>query len=119
MKIHPDLTVAEIINDFSKTFPGLKIELYSKAHGEGENSAPEAELDHAKKLSEINPDISSAEMYLDPEMTVADFENTFKDVFSLNVQVFRKSNQLWLQTSATDSWTLETQNRKGLHSVQE
>lgn len=119
MRVHPDMTIETLIEDFSKAFPGLRIELYSKAHGEGENSAQSAEIDHSKTLKEINPDIKAAELTLDPQMTVGDFESKFKDNYNLNIQVFRRSNKLWLQTSATDNWTLEVQNRKGLHSVQD
>ena len=35
----------------------------------------------------------------------------------LNLQVFRKSSDIWLQTSATDHWTLEKQNGKGQRST--
>lgn len=119
MKIHPNLTIEQVVNEFSSKFPGLKLELYSEEHKEGENSAPSSMLDHSKKLKEINPSLSEVELILDPQMKVADLENEFKNTFGLNVQVFRRSNKLWLQTSATDNWTLEVQNRKGQHSVQD
>ena len=118
MKISPDLTVNSLINAFSKLYPGLKIELYSEDHSQGENTSSNSLIDHNKKLMEINKSMKEGEMQILPEMTVADFENKFHDTFGLNIQVFRRSNDLWLQTSATDSWTLDTQNRKGMNSVQ-
>jgi hypothetical protein len=33
--------------------------------------------------------------------------------FGLCVQVFRKSGNHWIETSLTNSWTLEQQNREG------
>ena len=42
-----------------------------------------------------------------------------KEKYSLNIQVFRKSADIWLQTSATDHWTLEKQNGKGQRSTLE
>ena len=48
-----------------------------------------------------------------PEMNVSTFEKLFEDRFGLYVQVFRKSGSIWLETSATDSWTLEQQNEEG------
>ena len=119
MKIRPDLSIEEVIIEFSKVYPGLKLEMYNKEHGEGENSSQTAVIDHAMKLKDVNSSIVSKDLVLNPQMTVAELENTFKDTFGLNVQVFRRSNQLWLQTSATDNWTLEVQNRKGIHSVQD
>ena len=118
MKIDPNLTIESVIEQFSKVYPGLKLELYSKEHEEGEGSSKASTLDHSMKLADVNPSIASDDLELDPQMTVAELENAFKDVYGLNVQVFRRSNQLWLQTSTTDSWTLEVQNRKGLHSIQ-
>ena len=47
------------------------------------------------------------------DMKVSDFEKMFHDKFGLNVQVFRKSGNLWMQTTSTDHWTLAEQNRKG------
>ena len=49
-------------------------------------------------------------------MTVGEFEKIFYEKTSLGVQVFRKSAGIWLQTSSTDSWTLEKQNGKGERS---
>jgi hypothetical protein len=119
MKIDPKLSIQEVIEQFSKVYPGLKLELYSKEHEPGKGTSQDLILDHSMKLGDVNPSISSEDLALDPQMTVAELENVFKSHFGLNVQVFRRSNKLWLQTSATDKWTLEVQNRKGLHSVQE
>ena len=45
-------------------------------------------------------------------MKVAELESAFFVTFGLAVQVFRKSGKVWLQTTATDDWTLEEQNLK-------
>ena len=47
------------------------------------------------------------------EMKVKDLERIFKDQFSLAMQVFRKSGNLWLETTMTDNWTLQQQNDHG------
>ena len=46
-------------------------------------------------------------------MKVGTFEQIMFDMFGLNVQVFRKSYNEWLQTWSTDMWSLEEQNRRG------
>ncbi len=48
-----------------------------------------------------------------PNMTVAELEQNFNDVYGLSVQVFRKSGNVWLETTATDDWTLKSQNEQG------
>ena len=46
-------------------------------------------------------------------MTVANLENDFDAIYGLAVHVFRKSGKVWLETTVTDNWTLEEQNRQG------
>ena len=46
-------------------------------------------------------------------MTVTDLEQNFSDVYGLSIQVFRKSGDVWLETTITDGWTLEKQNEQG------
>jgi len=46
-------------------------------------------------------------------MTVAEMEERFRDIYGLGVQVFRKSGTIWLETTVTDGWTLEDQNKQG------
>lgn len=118
MLVHRNLTIQDIKEEFTKNFPGLKLEMYKVAHKEGQGSLKSAELPHDLKLADINAKLQEEDYIFDPSMAVADFEADFEEKFGLFVQVFRRSNNLWLQTSTTDDWTLEKQNLKGLNSVQ-
>lgn len=46
------------------------------------------------------------------------FEQMFAAQFGLNVQVFRRSGELYLETTATDDWTLGQQNAEGKSSCE-
>jgi hypothetical protein len=46
-------------------------------------------------------------------MKVNELENIFQQKFSLSAQVFRKSGNLWLETTMTDNWSLLQQNNHG------
>jgi hypothetical protein len=46
-------------------------------------------------------------------MTVADLEFRLEKEYGLHIQVFRKSGNIWLETTATDNWTLDRQNQEG------
>jgi len=118
MLVHRDLTIQDIKEEFTKKFPGLKLEMYKVAHKEGQGSLKSAELAHDLKLGDINAKLLEKDYDFDPSMAVSEFEAEFEEQFGLFVQVFRRSNNLWLQTSTTDDWTLEKQNIKGLNSVQ-
>jgi hypothetical protein len=46
-------------------------------------------------------------------MSVADLEKAFMNKFGLLTQVFRRSGNIWLETSITDGWSLRQQNALG------
>jgi len=106
----------EIQAQFSALFPGLKIEFYRKHHDDFQGSKLEDQLHPDQILTDINTENGEGEINIYPDMTVLVLEQLFEERFGLFVQVFRKSKDIWLQTSVTDHWTLELQNRKGLHS---
>ncbi|HVX27352.1 MAG TPA: hypothetical protein VHB70_13470, partial [Parafilimonas sp.] len=45
------------------------------------------------------------------EVTVAELENQFGDI-GLIAEVFRKSGNVWIESSLTDNWTLQQQNNE-------
>ena len=47
---------------------------------------------------------------------MTELEVVFEDVFGLHVQIFRKSGDIWLQTSSTDHWTLEHHQEKAIEA---
>lgn len=116
MKISSSATVQDIFNQFTDVFPYLKLEFYHHAHIENMGSSISDQVSHNTPLNQLNPSLSDMEIDINPEMTVADFEKMMLETFKFNVQVFRKSAEIWLQTSATDHWTLEKQNGKGQRS---
>jgi hypothetical protein len=50
---------------------------------------------------------------INDDTTVTDFENALIDQYGLSAQVFRRSGNLWLETTITDYWTLKQQNDHG------
>ena len=118
MLIQSTRTVGEIQQEFHAAFPGLKLGFYQKEHQDHQGSPKKLEYSPEVLLAQLNPDLLGDEIQLDVEQSVADFEQQMEIRFGLHIQVFRKSNNLWLQTTSTDDWTLGTQNRKGLHSMQ-
>lgn len=119
MKIIDSKTIAEVQSEFSSKFPGLKIEFYKEQHELSKGSPAAEQWPTNKKLKDVRSKHNKGDITLSPEMKVSDLELGFEKKFGLHVQVFRKSNNLWLQTSVTDGWPLEKQNSKGIHSIQE
>jgi hypothetical protein len=116
MKISDSRTVQQIIDDFREKFPNLKLEFYASHHKKGQGSPQKEEYSHRTKLSEIRTIHDQGELYIDEAMSVDQLESEFYEKFGLNVQVFRRSGEIWLQTISTDSWSLQRQDEKGNES---
>ncbi len=118
MKIKKTDTIKELQIRFNSAYSHLKVKFYSKSHDEFEGSSEKNEVDSETLLSVVNPELKDADIDISEDITVQELENNFEEKFGLHAQVFRKSNHLWLQTSATDDWSLGEQQRKGKNSVQ-
>ena len=102
-----------IQKEFSEMFPYLKLEFFSKPHSVGGASSKKIMKHPAKTIGQCRVIHNKGTLTITPNMTVADLEQNFADVYGLSVQVFRKSGKSWLETTVTDNWTLEKQNRQG------
>ncbi len=98
---------------FNKQFPYLKIEFFSKPHTKGAGSPQKLMKSSSLTLGECRTVNKSGHVTIAATMTVSELEQEFQDNYGLSVQVFRKSGRSWLETTATDAWTLEKQNTEG------
>ncbi len=113
MLITDKATIAEIQESFSSHFPNLKIEFYKKDHELGEGSVEKEKWPQEKNIGQIRNTHQNGDLRINGHLKVATLEKLFHDEYGLNVQVFRKSGSAWLQTTATDEWTLSEQNSRG------
>lgn len=105
LKITKETSVSDVQKKFSEQYPGLKLEFYKAKSEDGINKEDAlAETSHFKKEANIS---------IDKDRSVADFEKEFWDETGVAAQVFRQSGNIWLQTTRTDDWTLEHQNTQG------
>jgi hypothetical protein len=106
--------IVSIQQEFQKRFPFLKIEFYKTVHSQGEGSPKENTLSSGLTIGEVQKKDASGTIKIQGLMTVAELEKAFTETFGLAVQVFRKSGNIWLQTTVTDNWTLAEQNQKAM-----
>lgn len=116
MKITDEKKIRDIQQEFQKHFPHLRLEFYKGKHVAGQPSPADAQLEPEFSIGEVRKVHMEGELVIKPEMAVSELEDHFWKQYGLNVQVFRLSGNLWLQTTKTDNWTLAEQNRKGGHS---
>lgn len=103
-----------IQEEFQKCFPFLKLEFYANSHRSSEGSAKKNLLNNNLTVGETPKFNKDNTIRIQKSMKVSELEKAFFEIFGLNVQVFRKSNNLWLQTTITDNWSLEKQNQNGM-----
>ncbi|MBV6440393.1 MAG: hypothetical protein DYG98_12835 [Haliscomenobacteraceae bacterium CHB4] len=116
MKIHiaKDKTIGQIQDEFSQSYPFLKLVFFSKPHKAYKGSPAKYLVDDRNiTMESLEKKPHSGDLYLEPEMPTWQVERLFEEEFGLHVQLFRKSGNTWLETSVTDDLTLEEQNVKG------
>jgi len=113
IEINDHRKIYSIQEEFNKNFPWLKLEFFSKPHKVGGASPKTQLVSPSKTLGECRTLHDSGMITITPMMTVDELEQAFRDVYGLSIQVFRKSGKSWLETTITDTWTLEKQNEQG------
>jgi hypothetical protein len=108
--INSQQTLYEIQELFSKMFPFLKIEFFRK--GVSEKLRKEKLPLNDIKVQDVPNVKKFGRMSFESNMTVAQVESVFRSECGLNIQIFRKSGPIWLETTATSNWTLEQQNQE-------
>ena len=106
-------TISSVQRQFNKIFPYLKLEFFQQppVAGIGNSKNKMIVFDmYLLKLQKVNYE---GTIDFNGSTTVSELENEFARQFGLFVQVFRKSGKVWLETTATDNWTLEQQNEEG------
>lgn len=106
-------TIGELQKEFNTIFPFLKIEFFIDPHVMGKGSAKNKMINNATQIGDIQKIKDVHTIALESNFSVSNLEQKFESELGLYIQVFRKSGNVWLETSATDSWTLAEQNEEG------
>lgn len=113
MFISNEKTLRQVKLEFQEKFRWLKLEFYSKAHEAGEGSSAQTHLDDSLTIGQVRSLHSEGELNVHGNMKVSTLESELAARYGLHAQVFRRSGEVWLQTTSTDDWTLSEQNDKG------
>jgi hypothetical protein len=100
-------TIGDIQQAFSQAFPYLKIDFFKNLELNG--------IRITKKLEPPFTIFNSADTVIDLEgsRTISDIKKDFLNITGLVTRIFRKSGNVWIETSLTDDWTLSRQNTEG------
>ncbi len=103
-------TAASLQEAFTKLFPRLSLHLSKLPHAKGEGS-PKAERALPESLLAEWMEVDEVTVELHPKMTVGELEAKLQE-HGIFAQVFRKSGDLWLETTRTEGWTTERVNEE-------
>ena len=110
--INDKLTIKELQQQFNTTFPYLKLEVFDTPPVTGGVSKSHICPNH-KTLGACRKIHNEDTIIIVEGDTVEKLEKTLWEKFGLSVKVYRKSNNLWIETTLSDSWTLMRQNEEG------
>ncbi|MFI5238146.1 MAG: hypothetical protein ACHQLA_09425 [Ignavibacteriales bacterium] len=105
--------ISEIQKEFNDQFPFLKIEFFRSNTPRSSKWNAANRISPIMEISKCQVQKKEGEIQFMEETKVEDLENLFRQEFNLNVQVFRRSGNIWLETTMTDKWTLKQQNDHG------
>ena len=117
MIITDEKKLVDIQSEFQEKFPALKLEFYSTPHQVGSGSASQELLPASAQIGTVRRIHSAGDLSINGHLKVKTLEQMFFEQYGLNVQVFRKSGDIWLQTTTTDEWTLTEQNNRGMRAM--
>jgi hypothetical protein len=103
--------VSSIKKEFNELFPFLKLEFFRQNHAVRGGSPRQQLVKEDFILKPLHKENKT--MIINEHMPVSAVEQLFNEQFGVSVQVFRRSGNLWLETTMTDNWTLKRQNDTG------
>ena len=114
-EIRDDQSIGEVQEMFHSLFPFLKVDFFERdTHGLVKNKLNKPAINSRKLLGEFRLDkIDGGDLLIGKDISVKRFEQYIDSMYCLHAQVFRRSGNVWLETTVTNNWTLEEQNRQG------
>jgi len=112
LTINKDTTVLNIQKQFNDYYPYLKIEFF-KNFPKNKPILRAEILNTAETLKHLDSYYQGREIDVDSKRSVREVTKDFENMFGLSAHVFRKSGNVWVETSLTEDWELGDQNDEG------
>ena len=105
--------IKEIQEEFQKRFPYLKIEFFRNVQKNGNPILKSQQISNKMSIGMVRDLHAEGTLNIDGSRRVEEIENDFQNKFGLSVEVFRKSGNMWIETTLTNHWSLLRQNFEG------
>ncbi len=112
--LEDNMTLNSFQEEFNAVFPYLRIDFFTTLK---KSSSGDKTLKLIEKNNQTFEEIRRKEIVsiieITPETVVSELENQIEKKYTVSAQIYRNSGRMWLETTLTDSWTLEEQNKQG------
>lgn len=112
LTINKDTTVQAIQKQFNIFYPYLKIEFF-KNFPKNKPIFKAELLNAAETLKHLDNFYEGRSIDVNKKRSVREVIKDFETMFGLSAHVFRKSGNVWVETSLTEDWALGDQNEEG------
>ena len=115
LEISDDHSIVLVQSRFNHYYPFLKVVFFERdMQIFVKERSFKPVMDITRMLKEFRIDHNSLfNIEVKKEMKVNEIETLFEKTYGLRAQIFRKSGNVWLETTVTGNWSLEEQNRQG------
>lgn len=106
LRIDDHRSIEDLQDKFEQCFPGLRIEFYDQSHDWLEPTSSKHLIPAERLIGEIRKIHNSGTLEIKSWFQTGKVEQDFKELYGLNVQIFRSKNTKWVQTTQSDNLTL-------------
>ena len=117
LHIDDNKLIADVQEDFSDSYPFLKIEFYEQPHPGKGTPATTHRISPDVKIGAIRNMHHPGNLEIFSWYKTSRVQREFKEKSGLNVQVFRREAGAWVQTGESDSYTLAEQVARAKQAV--
>ncbi|MCW3127350.1 MAG: hypothetical protein JWO03_3008 [Bacteroidetes bacterium] len=110
--------IYEVQEEFQKEYPFLKLEFYRPLNKMQRTILKPQVISYLSPIEAIRKSATEGPFDINENRSIAEIENDLKNIFGLYVEVFRKSGNLWIETTLTHHWSLRQQNLEGMQMSQ-
>lgn len=108
-----DRLIKDVQEEFNQAFPFLQINFFRKTYQLTASKQKKDCLPNQLSFGKAYRNNESGRLEITPSMTVKELEKNCEQQFGILIQVYRKSGNVWLETTMTENWTIRQQNDQG------
>lgn len=117
LHINDNKTIEDLQDRFNQCFPYLKLEFYNTPHRWLQQCEKSNLIDSSASVGAVRKKHFSGLLEIKSWYKTGRVEQDLRELFGLNVQIFRMHKNGWMQTSYSDDLTLKQQSEIAEYSL--